>query len=47
MAKPTIRAEIEQILRNRTYDRHAADEEIFQELVTELDEMFFRRKGDF
>ena len=31
-----LRDEFERILRGRTYDRHAEDEEIFEELLDDL-----------
>lgn len=38
MARQALTTEIEAILRNRTYDRHAYDEETFEELLDDIDE---------
>jgi hypothetical protein len=32
-----LTSDIEEILRRRTYDRHAYDEDIFEELLDEID----------
>jgi hypothetical protein len=32
-----LTSDIEEILRKRTYDRHPADEELFEELLDEID----------
>lgn len=46
MPRPTVIEEIAAILKNRGYD-NGIEPAIFNELLVELAEMVYRRKGDF